>query len=90
MIASPAEARAELARIRHQGYAVSHGERVLGVSAISAPIKGADERVQYRRSVAGPSVRVQKHEGEFVKLVVQAAGDISRQYGGETARTSSY
>ena len=41
-----AEVWAELARIRNQGYAVSHGERVLGVSAISAPIKGVDDRVQ--------------------------------------------
>ena len=76
-----ADVRAELARIRDQGYAVSHGERVLGVSAISAPIKGVDDRVQDRLSVAGPSVRVQTHEKEFVKLVVKAAADISRQYG---------
>ena len=77
-----AEVRAELARIRDQGYAVSHGERVLGVSAISAPIKGVDEQVHYCLSVAGPTVRVQVREHEFIKQVVKAAADISRQYGG--------
>src|SRR5207244_7671268 len=54
---SLAEVRAELARIRDQGYAVSHGERVFGVSAVSAPIKGVDEQVHYCLSVAGPTVR---------------------------------
>ena len=50
-----------------QGYAVSHGERVLGVSAVSAPIKGVDEQVHYCLSVAGPTVRVQGREHEFIK-----------------------
>lgn len=72
----------ELEAIRRREYAVSHGERVLGVSAISAPIKGPDEQVSYCLSVAGPSVRVQSHESEFVKLVVRGARDISRRYGG--------
>jgi DNA-binding IclR family transcriptional regulator len=76
-----AQVLAELTRIRHQGYAVSHGERVLGVSAISAPIKGVDEQVQYCLSVVGPTVRVQVHEKEFVKQVANAAADISRRYG---------
>ena len=57
-----ADVLAELETIRSREYAVSHGERVLGVSSVSAPIKGADEQVLYCLSVAGPSVRVQSHE----------------------------
>src|SRR4051812_4843900 len=76
-----AEVLADLERIRKQHYAVSHGERVLGVSSMSAPITGADEQVVYCLSVAGPTVRVQTQEKEFVKLVVRAAADISRRYG---------
>lgn len=72
---------AELDAIRSREYAVSHGERVLGVSSVSAPIKDADEQVLYCLSVAGPSVRVQSQEKEFVKLVVGGARDISRRYG---------
>jgi DNA-binding IclR family transcriptional regulator len=77
-----AEVLAGLETIRTREYAVSHGERVLGVSSVSAPIKGPDEQVLYCLSVAGPSVRVRSHETEFVKLVVRAARDILRRYGG--------
>ena len=36
---SKADIVAELAQVKAQGHAVSHGERLLGVSAVSAPIK---------------------------------------------------
>jgi DNA-binding IclR family transcriptional regulator len=77
-----AEVLAELKQIRAQEYAVSHGERVLGVSSMSAPIKGPGEQVLYCLSIAGPTVRVQSQEKPFVKLVRRAAGEISRRYGG--------
>ncbi|WP_448169020.1 IclR family transcriptional regulator [Burkholderia ambifaria] len=73
----------ELAQVRDQGYAVSHGERLLGISAISAPIKDFNEEVHYCLSVGAPTVRMQMHEKEFTKLAVTAAADISRQYGGK-------
>jgi DNA-binding IclR family transcriptional regulator len=72
----------EMATIRRQGYAVSHGERLLGVSAISAPIKDVQEEVHYCLSVGGPSVRIQLNEKQFTSMVVQAANDISKQFGG--------
>lgn len=78
----PADVQAEFAAIRRLGYAVSHGERVLGVSAVAAPIVGADDRVRYCLALNGPTVRVQVHEKAFVRQVVQAAADISRRYGG--------
>jgi DNA-binding IclR family transcriptional regulator len=73
----------ELEKVRRQGYAVSHGERLLGVSAISTPIKDVNEEVRYCLSIGGPSVRMQMHEKEFIKLAVAAANDISRQFGGK-------
>jgi DNA-binding IclR family transcriptional regulator len=75
------EVLAELETIRNREYAVSHGERVLGVSSVSAPITGPDEQVLYCLSVAGPTVRMASHEKDFVKLVVRGARDISRRYG---------
>ncbi|MDH4375792.1 MAG: IclR family transcriptional regulator [Ramlibacter sp.] len=77
-----AQVRAELEQIRQQGYAVSHGERVLGVAAVSAPIRGLDDEGHYCLSVAGPLVRMQSREREFTRLVVQAASEISWLYGG--------
>ncbi|MFD2884006.1 IclR family transcriptional regulator C-terminal domain-containing protein [Pseudomonas lini] len=43
----------EFAMIREQGYAVSHGERLLGISAISVPIKDVNQEVHYCLSVGG-------------------------------------
>lgn len=72
----------DLESVRQHGYAVSHGERLLGVSAISAPIKDVNEEVKYCLSLGGPSIRVQAHEKTFIKLVTEAAAEISLQFGG--------
>jgi DNA-binding IclR family transcriptional regulator len=79
-----AELATELNRVRDAGFAVSHGERLLGVSAVSAPIKDVSEQVHYCLSVNGPSVRMQSHEKDYAKLVVKAAASISRLYGAQT------
>ena len=73
----------ELAKIRRQGYAVSHGERLLGVSAISAPIRDTQDEVHYCLSIGGPTIRMQETEKDFVKRATKAASDISRQFGGK-------
>lgn len=84
---TPTEVQAELASIRRQGFAVSHGERVLGVSAIAAPIVGADDQVRHCLSLAGPTIRVRDQVERFAPLVMQSAARISNHYGGaiETA-----
>ena len=73
----------ELGRIREQGFAVTHGERVLGLTAISAPIIDRDDQVSHCITVTGPTVRLQPREREVVKLVTRAAADISRRLGAE-------
>ncbi|MCC6535837.1 MAG: IclR family transcriptional regulator [Burkholderiales bacterium] len=77
-----AELTRELTAIRERGYAVSHGERMLGLSAITAPIKDVNDDSRLCLTVAGPTVRLQPRERDFIKLVVKAAADISRRYGG--------
>lgn len=76
------ELLSELDDVREQGFSVSHGERLLGISAVSAPIKDVNDQVRYCISVGAPTVRMQMHEKEFTKLVVAAAATISRQFGG--------
>lgn len=78
-----AELVAELQGVRDRGYAVSHGERLLGLSAVSAPIKDTNDEVHYCLTVAGPTVRIEVHEKEVIKLVVNAAANISLQFGGQ-------
>jgi len=75
----------ELEHIRQQGYAVTHGERVLGLTAISAPIAGHAGEVRYCITITGPTVRLQPRERETVKLVTKAAADVSRRLGAEVA-----
>ncbi len=72
---------AELELIRALGYAVSHGERLLGISAASAPIRDANQEVRYCLSVAAPTVRLRVNEDEAIRLVVSAAEKISRRFG---------
>ena len=75
--------RDELEAIREQGYAISHGERLSGVTAISAPIFDMNDEVHFCLSVGGPSFRMQANENELIKRVVETAGTISYQYGGK-------
>lgn len=82
---SQSDVLAELVNIRRQGYAVSHGERLLGLSAISAPIRNTNDEVHYCLSVGGPTVRMQANEKDYTKRVVIAAMSISRQFGGKAS-----
>lgn len=78
-----AELLAELEVVRTQGYAVSHGERLIGLSAVSAPIRDTSDSVTYCLTVAGPTVRIEGHEKQLVHLVVEAAASMSLQLGGQ-------
>lgn len=80
---TPTDFMNEFEKIRQEGYSTSHGERLLGLSAISSPIWDASEQVHYCITVNGPSVRIQMHEKEFIKLTKQAAAEISLQFGGQ-------
>ncbi len=81
-----AQALAQLEEIRKNGYAISHGERLLGHSAISAPIMDVENEVHYCLSIGGPTVRIQMHEKEYIALVIQSAGEISLQFGAPAPR----
>jgi len=79
---TPTEILGELATVRSSGYAISHGERLEGLSAISAPIRDMNDEVHYCITLNGPTVRFEGHEKDFVKHVRRAADDISLQLGG--------
>ncbi|QNN53847.1 IclR family transcriptional regulator [Nocardioides mesophilus] len=76
-------ARAALVRevdaVRSGGWAVSHGERELGASAVAAPLAGADGRVLAALSVSGPTSRfTDERVPGYVEAVRAAAQAISR------------
>lgn len=56
----------------HDGYAVSHGERMEGLSAVAVPVRGRTDSVVAALTVSGPSVRfgdeaVQRFAGELTR-----------------------
>ncbi|MFC7446597.1 IclR family transcriptional regulator [Rhodococcus daqingensis] len=70
--------RRDVAAIRAAGYAVTHGDRELGASAVAAPILSADGRVLAALSVGGPTSRFTADRvGRYVEAVTGAAAEIS-------------
>jgi DNA-binding IclR family transcriptional regulator len=72
----------DLARVRELGYSISHGERLEGLSAISAPIRDVNDEVNYCITLNGPTVRFKGHEKDLIKEVRRAGEEISLQLGG--------
>lgn len=70
----------DLTRIRQQGYSMTSGERIAGVTAIAAPIFDL-KRVSSCIAVTGPSIRMDPHSKEYADLIVAAAADISIRLG---------
>jgi IclR family transcriptional regulator, KDG regulon repressor len=71
----------ELARFRRQGYAISRGQRVTGLTAISAPITDMEGKVRHCLSLTGPSVRIDPRDLEFAEILVNAGRDLSNRLG---------
>lgn len=79
--------RADLARIREKGYAVSHNERNTGAASIAAPFFDASGNVMGSISSSGPVFRYgeEGHE-DHVRLVMRAADDITAALAGGPRR----
>jgi len=71
----------ELARFRRQGYAISRGSRVPGLTAISVPIFDISGKVPHCLSLTGPSVRVDPRDSDLAEIMIQAGRDISNRLG---------
>lgn len=72
----------ELIDIKNKGYSVTESERVLGVHAISAPIRNRFGAVIASMTLTIPSVRMKKSfEEDYIKLVVKYSRLISEKLG---------
>jgi DNA-binding IclR family transcriptional regulator len=81
-ITDPDKLRAELARTRRNGYALSFEERVPGTSTVAVPIANHTGAVVAALSVTGPSSRLdRKRLLGFVPLASEAARAISSNLG---------
>lgn len=68
---------AELARIRHRGWAVSDQELESGVLAVSAPVRDATGAVVAALNLSAPALRLRPRVGELAPEVVRWADRIS-------------
>uniref|UniRef100_A0A7C5RU55 IclR family transcriptional regulator n=1 Tax=Thermomicrobium roseum TaxID=500 RepID=A0A7C5RU55_THERO len=81
-ITDPAALRAELARVREQGYAVDRGETLPDVWCFGAPVRDASGAVIAALSISVPVTRVSEMRLPLlVAAVQQAAREISRRQG---------
>ncbi|BCV26011.1 IclR family transcriptional regulator [Gelria sp. Kuro-4] len=79
-ISDPDAFRAELAKIRELGYAVSRGERDAEVMAIAAPIFNQEGKVIASLGLSGPASRFSV-TAEAIRQVVKASSEISYHLG---------
>jgi IclR family KDG regulon transcriptional repressor len=81
-ITDPVRLRALLAKIRSQGYNVSHGDQDAGAFSIAAPLRDHQGRVVASLSVAGPQSRLTDDlERLYVRMLLDAAGEVSSRLG---------
>ncbi len=74
--------RAELARVREDGYAVAVDELEVGLAAVAAPIHNAHGDVIASMSVSGPTFRMPADRIDgVVKSCVDAADEVSHRLG---------
>jgi DNA-binding IclR family transcriptional regulator len=69
-----------LERVREAGYAVTHGERIVGMSAVAAPVRDSDG-VKYCIAIAGPTARIQPRLQEHIGIITRAGEEVSRRLG---------
>jgi DNA-binding IclR family transcriptional regulator len=71
----------ELARFRKQGYALSRGQRVPGLTAISVPLFDINGKVRNSLSLTGPSIRIDPIDLDLAEIMMAAGRDISTRLG---------
>jgi DNA-binding IclR family transcriptional regulator len=75
----------DLDRVARQGWAVTHGERVPGLTAVAAPVGDSDGNWPWCVTVAGPTIRLKTRERSLVRQTCRAATQISRLMGAVNA-----
>ena len=71
----------ELARFRRQGYALTRGQRVSGLTAIAVPIFDIAGKVRHCLALTGPSIRVDPRDQELAEIMMSAGRDVSNRLG---------
>jgi DNA-binding IclR family transcriptional regulator len=82
--------RTTLARIRARGYAEVRNANIDGASGVSAPVIGPEAQVLAGLNLGCPSSRFARERSRMIREVVEAAGELSRQFStGMAARANA-
>lgn len=84
-ITSVRRLRNELAKIVREGISRTDSERVVGASALAAPVLGRDGRLVVGITLAGPSERVRENRAHLEKHLHQAARRLSELVAGRAS-----
>ena len=83
------ELRADLARVREQGYAVSDQEVAVGMYGVAAPIFDRKNRVTATITLAAPMLRAGPDErARHIFVITEAARRISANLGSRAVQTA--
>ncbi len=85
-VTEPAKLRAELAKVRADGIAVTVGEHTDGVGALAAPVVARDGSVQCSIGLAVPATRIRPERARLARAVRDAAAQASWTLGARGAR----
>ena len=73
---------AELDRVRSRGYATAQDELELGLSALAAPVRGADGQVVAALSISAPTHRLDADRiAQLAPVLLEQAAELSRRLG---------
>jgi len=80
-ITDPDALRSDLALARARGWATSTGERLVGVSALAAPVFDYEGYAVAVLAVAGPSARLSADDADAAKALRDATAQLSAEMG---------
>lgn len=79
----------KIAEIRRNGYVLTQDDRVVGVMAVSVPIRDTSGEVQYCMTVTGPSARFVGREQVLIEQTVKTGKRVSTLLGFAPSRAQT-
>lgn len=67
----------QLAEIRRRGYATTREELEVGLNAVAAPVRGADQRVIAALGISGPTARLRRNLDQTGRLMAKYGDQLS-------------
>lgn len=83
-LADPAAVRADCARTRTRGWAITVDELEVGLAGIAVPVRGPRDRLVAALGVSGPTQRLETRFDELGRLLTHHAAELTERLRGTT------